>query len=233
VTVSPSVTAASTPHLGPTAALALLVGGLAAANVIRSTIVPGGWHLAFNLGIGAFAVGVAVAAGLGAAELGLDRATLGPGLRLGGAAFGVVTLGVIVLGLLGVLTDDRADVSAGSMLVRALVVIPLGTVLVEELAFRGTLHALLQRVGGAGWTWVGGAVLFGLWHVFPAWRGGAVDTDLAEVGRVATTAATLLATTGAGVVFVWLRVRSDSLVAPVLAHLATNSVTFALAWLFR
>jgi len=232
VTVRPTVTA-STPLLGPPAASALLVGGLTGANLARSALVPGGWHLAFNLGIGVFAAGVAVAAGLGAADLGLGRATLVPGLRLGGAAFAVVTVGVVGLGLLGALTDDRADVSAGSMLLRAVLVIPLGTVLVEELAFRGTLHALLDRVGGPRWTWVVGAVLFGLWHVFPAWRGGAVDTDLAEVGRVATTTGTLVATTLAGLVFVWLRVRSDSLVAPVLAHLATNSVTFALAWTFR
>ena len=197
MTVRPTVTA-STPLLGPPAALALLVGGLTGANLARSALVPGGWHLAFNLGIGVFAAAV-----------------------------------VVGLGLLGALTDDRADVSAGSMLLRAVLVIPLGTVLVEELAFRGTLHALLDRVGGPRWTWVVGAVLFGLWHVFPAWRGGAVDTDLAEVGRVATTAGTLVATTLAGLVFVWLRVRSDSLVAPVLAHLATNSVTFAVAWTFR
>lgn len=221
------------PTIGPTAALVLLVGGLAVANVARSAVVPGGWHLVFNLGIGLFTVLVAVAAGLDAAELGLSPTTVGAGLRWGGAATAVVTVVVVGLGVAGALTDDRADVSLGSMLVRALVVIPLGTVLVEELAFRGVLHALLTRVGGAGWAWVGGAVLFGLWHVFPAWRGGGVETDLAEVGRLATTAGTLAATTAAGVAFVWLRVRSDSLAAPVLAHLATNSVTFAVAWLLR
>lgn len=227
------MTATSTAPLGPTAALAVLIAGLTVANVARSALVPGAWHLAFNLGIGLFAVSVAVAAGLGTADLGLHRSTLGAGLRLGGAAFALVTVVVLLLGLAGGLSGDRGGVSTGSMLVRVLVVIPLGTVLVEELAFRGTLHALLDRVGGPRWTWVAGALLFGLWHVFPAWRGGSVDTDLAEVGRVATTAATLAATTVAGVIFVWLRVRSDSLVAPVLAHLATNSVTFALAWLLR
>jgi membrane protease YdiL (CAAX protease family) len=43
-------------------------------------------------------------------------------------------------------------------------------------------------------------------------------------------AATVVVTTAAGVGLAWLRVRSDSLLAPMLAHLATNSVTFALAW---
>jgi len=34
-----------------------------------------------------------------------------------------------------------------------------------------------------------------------------------------------------GIGFAWLRVRSDSLIAPMLAHLATNSLTYAAAWL--
>ena len=34
----------------------------------------------------------------------------------------------------------------------------------------------------------------------------------------------------AGLGFAWLRVRSDSLVAPMLAHWATNSLAFVVAW---
>lgn len=220
-------------RLRPGSALALLVGGLAAANVARSTIVPGAWHLPFNVGLGLFSLGVAAGTGLGRRDLGLDRAGLRCGARLGTAAFAVISVGVLALGSTGGLSGEKGDLSAAEVAVRALVVIPLGTVLAEELAFRGTLHALLERVGGRRWAWAGGAVLFGLWHVFPAWRGGTVDSDLADVGRAASTAATFAATTAAGLGFIWLRVRSESLVAPVLAHLATNSVTFALAWAFR
>ena len=36
----------------------------------------------------------------------------------------------------------------------------------------------------------------------------------------------------AGVGFGWLRVKSGSLLAPVLAHIATNSLTFAIAWAY-
>jgi uncharacterized protein len=35
----------------------------------------------------------------------------------------------------------------------------------------------------------------------------------------------------AGVGFCWLRLRSGSLLAPALAHLATNVVALTLAWL--
>lgn len=205
-------------------ALALLVGGLTAANIARTAWVPGQWHLAFNLALLVFAALVAVAAGLSWSDLGLDREQMGSGARYGGIAFAVVTVGVVALGLAGQLGDDRTEVSLAAMLVRVLVVIPLATVVMEELAFRGTLHGLFQRVGGPALVWAGGAVLFGLWHVFPAWRSDS---------SVALALGTLVATTAAGVVFIWLRTRSDSLVAPMLAHLATNSVTFALAWLWR
>jgi membrane protease YdiL (CAAX protease family) len=221
------------PTLAPPVALAVLVALLASANVVRSTLVPSGWHLAFNVGIGLAALALGLLAGLGRADLGLARRDLPAGVRLGAVAFVAVSAVVVVAGFAGLLTDDRADVSGGEVLVRALVVIPLGTVLVEELAFRGVLHGLLVRATSTLGVYVAGSLLFGLWHVVPAWRGGGVDTDVVALGRVALVAGTFAATSLAGVGFVWLRARSASLVAPALAHLATNSVTFALAWAFR
>lgn len=216
-------------RLGPRAAVVASVGVLALANVARSTIVASRWHLAFNLATGAVTVVVGLVAGLGAAGLGLRRDRAEAGARLGGVAFGAIAGVVAVGGLLGVVTDDRADVAAAAMAVRVLIVIPLGTVLVEELAFRGVLHGLLARVTTTTPAVVVGAVLFGLWHVLPAWRGGGVEAA-ADLGRGLTALGTFAATTAAGLGLGWLRVRSDSLVAPVLAHLATNSVTFAVAW---
>jgi membrane protease YdiL (CAAX protease family) len=34
----------------------------------------------------------------------------------------------------------------------------------------------------------------------------------------------------AGLVFAWLRMRSGSVVAPMIAHLSTNGVAFTVAW---
>jgi len=34
----------------------------------------------------------------------------------------------------------------------------------------------------------------------------------------------------AGLVFCWLRLRSKSLIAPVMAHAATNGLALAVAW---
>jgi membrane protease YdiL (CAAX protease family) len=59
-----------------------------------------------------------------------------------------------------------------------------------------------------------------------AWLGGSVEMAWgAVVGTVA-------ATTTAGVAFAWLRLRSGSLLAPILAHIATNSLAFSVAWAY-
>jgi membrane protease YdiL (CAAX protease family) len=203
----------------------VLVGGLAVANVARSTVVPKRYHLAWNLAMGAGAVAVARAAGLGAPELGLARRSARDGLRVGGIAFAAITTAVAsavsAAAVAGQLDDDRADVDAAEAALRALLIIPIGTVLVEELAFRGALHGLLERVPWAsvGATYAVGSVLFGLWHVAPIWSDGA-----------AVVVGTVVATTAAGAGFIWLRRSSDSVLAPMLAHVATNSSTFLLAW---
>jgi membrane protease YdiL (CAAX protease family) len=200
-------------------ALAVLVGGLTAAIVARSTVIPSDWHFAFNLAVAGFSLAVAWGAGLRSAELGLARRRLGAGFRYGAAAFLAISLAVASAVPVGLLDDDRTTVGLAEMALRVLVVIPIGTVLVEELAFRGALYGLLDAASTAGRSMVIGSVLFGLWHVPPILG----DSVWIVLG-------TLVATTVAGAGFIWLRRRSDSLLAPVLAHLATNSVTFALSW---
>ena len=45
---------------------------------------------------------------------------------------------------------------------------PLGTVLLEEIGFRGVVYGLSARMWGFAWATVISSVLFGLWHVQPA-----------------------------------------------------------------
>ncbi len=226
------MTAALAGHHRSTVALGAVVAVLVVANVARSTVVPGGVHLAFNLATAAVVAAIGAWAHLSRVELGLDRASIGAGLRLGLVVFGIVLAAIAVAAVVpaarGLFEDDRARVDAATMALRVLVVIPLGTVLVEELIFRGVLHGLLTRLTTATGALLLGAVVFGLWHVFPAWRGA----DGTSLERLGVAAGTLAATTAAGVGFIWLRTRSGSLVAPALAHLATNSLAYAAAWFF-
>lgn len=116
------------------------------------------------------------------------------------------------------------------VLVTLAVVIPSGTVLVEELVFRGVVLGLLRRLaspwGAVAWA----SVVFGLWHVVPAWRAQADNALLGQTSRGLTVLGTFLATAAAGVFFCWLRQRSGSLAAPALAHVGTNSIPLVVAW---
>ena len=77
------------------------------------------------------------------------------------------------------------------------------------------------------WAVVACSVLFGLWHV-----PGVLDATSGSAGHVlAAAGGTFVATFAAGVLFCWLRIRSGTLLAPVMAHLATNTLALVVAWL--
>lgn len=210
--------------------LVTLIVVLALVGSGRSAWLPSPWHLPNNVTLTFVVTALAVVARMTTAELGVERAHVGSGLRWGGAVFAAIT--VVVVAAAGVapdaFTDDRVDVSGAEMLWRALVVIPVGTVVLEELAFRGVLLGLLQRITSTTRAVAVSSVLFGLWHVPGVVSGRAADDSAAAVA--AAVLGTVVATTVAGVLFTALRMRSHSLVAPVLAHIGTNSVTFVVAW---
>ena len=56
-------------------------------------------------------------------------------------------------------------VTISGALIASMVVIPLQTVIPEELAFRGVLHGALNRAWGFRGVALAGSLLFGLWHV--------------------------------------------------------------------
>jgi uncharacterized protein len=213
----------------------ILVVGLA----LRSSVVPASAHTWFNLALlGAVAL-LALASGMDRTELGLDQRHLGAGVRWGGAAAGIVVVAVVVAALLpafaGAFDDDRVDVGVDEMLLRALVVIPLATVALEELAFRGVLLASLLRRARTLPAVVWSSVAFGFWHVPGAWKSASDNAVLGGVavstaGRLGVVLGTVVVTSVAGLVFAWLRVRSRSLVAPMLLHVATNVTPFVAAW---
>jgi membrane protease YdiL (CAAX protease family) len=206
-------------------------------NVTRSVWVPDQLDPWLTIALGAAVLGVAAGAAMSADELGLARAQVPSGLRWGLGVVAVIVAGlalvVAVPATRSLLDDDRTQISFGELIWRAAVVIPVATVLVEELLFRGVLLGLLSRVTSAGRALAASAVVFGLWHLLPVWRGGGAG-DLGSGGaggRSGAVAATFLATTFAGIGFGWLRQRSGSLVAPICAHIGTNSATLVAAWI--
>jgi membrane protease YdiL (CAAX protease family) len=213
--------------------LVLVLGGLAAYNIARSAAIPGDAHFVANILIAVAVLAVGLTIGLTRDELGVAHDHLRAGVRLGLLAAGLIAAVVVIVALFpgtgGLFEDDRVDVSFADMAVRVLVVIPLGTVLVEEVIFRGVLHGLLRRRLDIRPAALWGATAFGLWHLFPVWR-SYDDVAFGDLGRWGTIVGTFAATFGAGLGFIWLRHRSGHLIAPVFAHVATNSIPFAVAW---
>jgi membrane protease YdiL (CAAX protease family) len=170
------------------------------------------------------------AAGVSWRELGLARDRLGAGARWGAACFVVIAAGYAVLlaapATRPLLADERvAGLGAGELAYGAAVRIPLGTVLWEEVAFRGALLAALARTMPVRRAVGVSAAVFGLWHVRPTLSAVAVNdltASAVQTGFVVLVAC--LAATAAGAVMAWLRLRSGSLLAPALLHLATNSL---------
>jgi membrane protease YdiL (CAAX protease family) len=218
-----------------------VVAILAVSNVMSNRVLPSVSYVPWNVAVTATLLAVALGVDrCGPTDLGLGRARLRRGLLDGALAFAAV-LGVYLIGLAlpptRELFDDARvrDTGSWGMLFQAGIRIPFGTVLLEEVAFRGVLLGmLLVRVTPARavlWS----CAAFGLWHVLPgmgADRRNPVMDDLfgTGAGEVIAVVAVVVATGAAGVVFCWLRLRSGSLAAPILLHIATNGLGFVIAW---
>jgi uncharacterized protein len=198
---------------------------LAAERVFELGHVPVGVALAVTV------VLVGRAAGLRAADVGVARHTWLAGLRWGCAATIVVAAGYAIAGVAVTNSPEPRYATWGQALFAVLVVIPMGTVIAEELTFRGVLFGLLRRGLGSRAAIVLSSVLFGVWHVPAALGGGpanaAVRRAVDFVGTEVITTGLLVAgavafTAGAGVLLCLLRQRSDSLLAPMLLHWAVN-----------
>ena len=116
--------------------------------------------------------------------------------------------------------------------------IPLATAIAEELTFRGALLGLARRrspAAAVGWI----SLLFGASHALPTlqhYEGNPASGLVADPrkGRWVAGLGTTLSTAGAGCLFAWLRLRSRSLLAPTLAHAASNASAYlAGRWVVR
>lgn len=180
--------------------------------------------------------------GLDWADLGLGREHWKSGLGYAVAAV-LVVASVIAVGVLLPMTRpmflNHRYATVSGALVASMVIIPLQTVIPEELAFRGVLHGALHRAWGFRGVALAGSLLFGLWHVatslgltssnvgFTRLFGGGI------AGMLAGVAGAVLATGAAGFVFSWLRRRSGSLIAPIALHWSLNglgALAAALVW---
>ena len=186
---------------------------------------------AVRLGVAMAVLGIARGAGVSWAELGLGREELGRGARTGAVAAacaaGAVLAAAAVPGTRSLFVDERAAAGRRGGLAAQLASIAFAAVPAEELTYRSALLGLRlgtgQRPGAVVWS----SALFGLSHVLPTlatMSQTAVGRHLAgrRLRQAGFVAGNVAVTGLAGAVFAWLRLRSGSVAAPVLAHAALN-----------
>ena len=221
-------------------AFAAIVVLLAAYNVTRALWLPGRFHTAGTFTVGALSAAIAFWAGLTRDEMGLARRHIARGVLWGGATFALVGAGLGAAAAFPqtahLFDDKQVKVPLSGLLVSLLWTIPVGTVIPEELAFRGALFGLANTRLRTVWAVVVSSALFGCWHIAPtinSSRGNAQLSGFASsnLGLTLTVAGTVLLTGCAGAVFCWLRIRAKHLLAPMGAHYAVNSLAFLTAWL--
>lgn len=182
---------------------------------------------------------VAWSSGATTAHLGLRPSDARRGLAYGGCAAAVVLVVLVAAALLpataGALHDARGEIGGARLARELLVTVVLLTAIPEEFAFRGVLLGSGVELWGPRRASLVVSALFGLWHVQPtlATMGAnpvAGAATHSTGGRAVVVLGAVAATFAAGLVFAWLRLRSRSLLAPVIAHVATNGLGLAVAW---
>ena len=220
----------------------LVVAALAALNVLDHYVHTGGLLIA--LAAAAALLVFARSQGLTWEQLGLSRSRLRAGALWGGGAIAVVAaiyvVGVLLPATRPAFLDARYHLPLPGVLMSAFVVIPVGTILIEEIAFRSVLWGMLSRHMAAWRVLLTSSVMFGLWHVLPSLHLASANHGVGQAVHAAGASANVLAvlatvafTALGGVVAGELRRRSGSLLASAGMHWATNAlgVIFGLvAW---
>lgn len=212
------------------------------SNVMSNRILPFWAYVPWNLAVAVAVIGIAWWAGSGPVAIGLGirhwHRPVGVGLLLAGLTALVFLLAMVLPFTRDAFLDSRAG-QGGVMLMlyHVLIRIPLGTVLLEEIAFRGVLPALFGAAPALRWKWgpvLAASVLFGLWHILPsigiASANAAVGDSLGGSQLLATLFAVVF-TTLAGIGMCVLARLGKGIKTTMLLHWATNSLGFVVAWL--
>jgi membrane protease YdiL (CAAX protease family) len=212
------------------------VGATLGYNAILNRVLPDPVHVPANLATAGGLLAYAKWHGASFADLGLDPSAVPAGLATGLAFAVPVAVSVAATSApprtRDLFADRRiTDMSARQAVYEMVVRIPIGTALAEELIFRGALFGLFKR-NHSQWTALAlSSAMFGLWHIAPtieSMRTHPAGDEIANDPKriVGSVTGIVLATAAAGAVFGLLRVRTKSVVAPVLVHAAINGAAF-------
>lgn len=216
------------------AGLLVLWGNAASGSLSGTSRLPGG-SLEFAVA-GAALVGLSLALApalrLDAADVGLNRvgfargAVIGAALGAAGATLAVSALRLVAPAIVGQQVEyaPLAHVTELELARHTALFLPLGTVIPEELAFRGVLlGGLLRRMRQRDALIISGAA-FALWHVGIA----VVTVDDTTLGSPSpwfglAIVVALAAVLVGGSALAWLRLRTRSLATTIALHWTFNA----------
>mgnify|MGYP000028893291 CR=1 FL=1 len=222
--------------------VAVVVVTLVVLNVVNNRLAPQTHYLLWAFGGSVLLLALGLLDGNTWTDMGLGWAYLVPGLVWALACIGLITIVYLVGSAFkrtrAAFHDERmSTLSGGRLMFQALIEVPFGTVVLEEIAFRAVLLSMLvRRLGLVGGVLVA-AVLFGLWHVLPSIGTHEQNPALGSVvgsgrrGNILAVLASVVTTTLAGILFAGLRLVSGSVLAPMGFHWATNGLGYAFSWL--
>jgi membrane protease YdiL (CAAX protease family) len=221
------------------AAFLIVWGNLQPPLIGATAVLPGGsWaFVVAGIGLAAAALAVAHRGRLDADALGLSRTHLARGLLVGalaGSSLALVSLAAMQLAptITGraIVYEPLYRVSGAQLATHIAVFLPLGVVLPEELAFRGTLFGLLRRAGTRA-AIVGSGATFALWHAAVAVvTVGDTTLALPSPWFVPAVAGALVVVSVGGVALAALRLRASSLGASIAAHWTFNALLLVGLW---
>ena len=225
------------------AVLLVLWGNLLQRLVGPPAVLPGGsWQF---VAAGAALVAVSLLAArllaLDAGDLGLRREPALHGVVIGAVAgASIATIGVAVLRLapaiigVPVVYGPLLTVPDDQLARHIALFLPLGAVIPEEVAFRGTLLAGLVRGMGIRAGVAASALTFAAWHLVVTLM-TVYDTSLGQVAWlwVVTSVGALVVLFVGGVVMAALRLVTGSLATTIAAHWAFNAVILLGLWTDR
>ncbi len=220
----------------------VVVVALVVLNIANNRLAPQTHYLLWSFGGSVLLLAFGLLDGNTWTDMGLGWAYLLPGTIWAAACIALITavylIGSAFKRTRSAFHDERmSTLSGGRLMFQALIEVPFGTVLLEEIAFRAVLLSMLiRRLGLVGGVAVA-AVLFGLWHILPSIGTHEQNPALGSVvgqgrrGNILAVLASVLTTTVAGVIFAALRLLSGSVLAPMGLHWATNGLGYAFSWL--
>ena len=221
--------------------LLAVVALLVVINIVNNRVAPQTHYLLWAFGGSVLLLAVGLLDGNSWSDMGLGFSSLLPGLLWALGCIGVIALAYAIGSLFSrtrsAFHDERLIEMSGSKIAfQALIEVPLGTVLLEEIAFRAVLLSMLARRFGIVWAIVISAILFGLWHVLPSIGTHEANPALGSVvgkgrrGNILAVLLSVITTALAGVLFAALRLVSGSVLAPMGFHWGTNGLGYAFGW---